>query len=114
MCSDLDVGLTASDWSTLRQTVLPTSQEEGEGEEDGGSKSGEETLVVLGDFLSELQSLRRGKGRRGSRGTPEVRNSCTYIPIHSVETFLCFIHFKYLAVLFDLLRANNGHNCSGD
>ena len=69
----MDVGLTASDWSTLRQTVLPTSQEEGEGEEDGGSKSGEETLVVLGDFLSELQSLRRGKGRRGSRGTPEVR-----------------------------------------
>ena len=51
----------------------------GLGKRGGGGAGGgeEETMVVLGDFLSELQSLRRGKGggvgRRGSRGTPEVR-----------------------------------------
>ena len=80
MCSDLDVGLTASDWLTLKQTVLPPTGDDEDSSKSGGTNGGNEemnNMVVLGDFLSELQSLRRGLGgkgeRRSSRGTPEVR-----------------------------------------
>ena len=47
-----------------------------EEEEEQGKEDEEPPTVVLGDFLSELQSLRRRRGDRkekgSSRNTPEV------------------------------------------
>ena len=63
------MGLTTADWLRLRRLLLGTT---GEAAERGGGQ-----LVILGDFLSELQALRRGQRRTGdktarSRNTPEV------------------------------------------
>ena len=64
----------ASDWTRLKKILLE-GRRRGDGEcrrVDG--RRGDE-YVVLGDFLSELQALRRGKRGRdsnNSRETPEV------------------------------------------
>ncbi|XP_023331320.1 uncharacterized protein LOC111703570, partial [Eurytemora carolleeae] len=68
VCTNLDVGLIASDWTRLKKILLE-GRRRGEGERRRGDE-----YVVLGDFLSELQALRRGKRGRhlnNSRETPE-------------------------------------------
>jgi hypothetical protein len=66
------VGLSKVDWLRLRRLLLG-------GPDDGGdaSASDPENLVILGDFLSELQALRRGQRRENTasraRNTPEVK-----------------------------------------
>jgi hypothetical protein len=72
VCSELDVGLSPSDWSRLRRLLLGVG-----GLETGGEATERGQLVVLGDFLSELQALRRGQRTdkttsSRSRNTPEV------------------------------------------
>ena len=74
MCTNLDVGLIASDWTRLKKILLE-GRRRGEGERRRGDE-----YVVLGDFLSELQALRRGKRGRhlnNSRETPEVTLFCS-------------------------------------
>jgi hypothetical protein len=74
VCSELDVGLSKVDWLRLRRLLL--------GGPDGGDASAAdpENLVILGDFLSELQALRRGQRRENTasraRNTPEVKVHC--------------------------------------
>jgi hypothetical protein len=76
VCSELDVGLSKVDWLRLRRLLL--------GGPDGGDASAAdpENLVILGDFLSELQALRRGQRRENTtsraRNTPEVKIHYTY------------------------------------
>ncbi len=71
VCSELDVGLSKVDWLRLRRLLL--------GSPDGGDAlaADPENLVILGDFLSELQALRRGQRRENiasrARNTPEVK-----------------------------------------
>jgi hypothetical protein len=65
------VGLSKVDWLRLRRLLL--------GGPDGGDATAAdpENLVILGDFLSELQALRRGQRRENTasraRNTPEVK-----------------------------------------
>ena len=68
------MGLIASDWTRLKKILLE-GRRRGEGERRRGDE-----YVVLGDFLSELQALRRGKRGRhlnNSRETPEVTLFCS-------------------------------------
>ena len=110
MCSDLDVGLTASDWLTLKQTVLPPTRDDEDSSKSGGTNGGNEemnNMVVLGDFLSELQSLRRGLGgkgeRRSSRGTPEVR----FIDILSLNNTKLAVNIPKLIKIIDYISIEN-------